>query len=108
MRRFREKWQLSEEDPNGHYAFVTEYRQRALQPFRKVIRSAIGWRRGARLEQHALLPVEVGVNRFLFPERLAGREQDPLTLTLSPSGGEGIGLLQRVCQLVPQVDHVVG
>jgi hypothetical protein len=55
VRHFREKWRLDEEDPNGHYAFVTSYRQRALRPLRTAIRAALGWRRGAWLERHALL-----------------------------------------------------
>ena len=73
LRHFREKWWLSEDDPNGHYAFVTDYRQRALQPLRNAIRRVLGWRLGTWLEQRALLPIEAGLNRFFFPEKLARR-----------------------------------
>ena len=73
LRHFREKWRLVEEDPNGHYDFVTGYRKLALWPLRKVIRRALGWRRGTWLERHALFPIEEALNRFFIPERFARR-----------------------------------
>jgi len=73
LRHFREKWRLSEEDPNGHYEFVTGYRKRALWPLRRVIRRALGWRRGTWVERHALFPIEEALNRLFIPEKFGQR-----------------------------------
>ncbi len=73
LRHFREKWQMTEQDPNNHYAFVTEYRKLALWPLRRVIRSLLGWRRSIWMEQTILFPLEEMLNRALVPDRLAIR-----------------------------------
>jgi GT2 family glycosyltransferase len=73
LQHFRAKWHLTEKDPNGHYEFVTNYRRLALWPLRRVIRKALGWRRGTWLERNALFPMEEALNRLLIPERFAQR-----------------------------------
>lgn len=73
LRRFREKWRLAEEDPNGHYEFVTAYRKLALWPLRRAIRRALGWRRGTWVERNALFPIEEALNRLFIPEKLSQR-----------------------------------
>jgi GT2 family glycosyltransferase len=73
LHRFREKWDLPAEDPNGHYEFVTAYRKRALEPVRRAIRRALGWRRAAWVERHALFPFEEALNRLFIPKRFAQR-----------------------------------
>jgi len=72
LRRFREKWRLDEDDPNGHYAFVTGYRQQVLFPRRRVLRTLFGWRRGTSLI-NLLFRFEGRVNRLVIPDRLAQR-----------------------------------
>ena len=64
LRHFREKWQMTEDDPNRHYAFVTQYRRRALRPLWTLIRRTIGWRLGTWLERRVLFPMEETLNRF--------------------------------------------
>jgi hypothetical protein len=73
LRRFREKWGVTEEDPNGHYAFVTAYRQRLLDPVAAALRGALGWRRGTWAYRRVALALEGAANRLLFPERRALR-----------------------------------
>ena len=73
LRHFREKWRLDEEDPNGHYQFVTSYRQRALSPLRNVIRRLLGWRRGTWVERNIVFRIEEALNRLLIPKRFARR-----------------------------------
>jgi GT2 family glycosyltransferase len=73
LRRFRAKWRLTEDDPNGHYAFVTSYRRLALMPLRRAVRKAFGARRGASFERKVLFPAEGALNRLLVPERSALR-----------------------------------
>ena len=73
LRRFREKWRLTEEDPNGHYAFVTNYRGLAMLPLRRAIRKALGSRGGAPVERKLLFPAEEALNRLFIPERAALR-----------------------------------
>jgi GT2 family glycosyltransferase len=70
---FREKWRMTEQDPNHHYAFVTEYRKLALRPLRRVIRRVLGWRRGTWVERTILFGLEGMLNRILVPDRLARR-----------------------------------
>jgi len=73
LQHFRMKWDLTEEDPNGHYAFVTDYRKLALWRLRRIIRTALGWRRGTWVEGNLLFPLEEAVNRLLIPEKWAQR-----------------------------------
>jgi len=62
---FREKWNLSEEDPclKGHYIWLNRHRQRAI---RESIRQYLPIKRGAWLNQHILMPIEKQLNKFLI------------------------------------------
>jgi GT2 family glycosyltransferase len=73
LRHFREKWQMTEQDPNNHYAFVTEYRKLAFRPLRRIVHGLLGWRRGTWVERTILFPLEEKLNRVLVPDRLAIR-----------------------------------
>lgn len=73
LRHFRQKWHLAEEDPNGHYEFVTSYRKRALWPLRRVMRGALGWRGGTWVERHVLFPIEEALNRLVIPATFGQR-----------------------------------
>ncbi len=61
---FREKWNLSPEDPclKGHYIWLNRHRQRLI---RESIRQYLPFKKGAWLNQHILMPLEKQLNKFL-------------------------------------------
>ncbi|MFB2919365.1 MULTISPECIES: glycosyltransferase family 2 protein [Aerosakkonema] len=64
---FREKWNLSEDDPclKGHYIWLNRHRQRTI---RESIRQYLPIKRGAWVNQNILMPIEKQLNKIFFRE----------------------------------------
>jgi GT2 family glycosyltransferase len=72
--RFREKWELSPDDPGlkSLGRFAAGHRRVPLQPTLRALERVFGWRWGHWLGQHGLLPLERRINRWWVPPSRRG------------------------------------
>ncbi|MCL1463271.1 glycosyltransferase family 2 protein [Argonema galeatum] len=86
LNRFREKWNLPEDDPGlkGHYKWLNRHRQRVI---RESIRRVFPIKRASWMNENILKPVEQQLNKLLF-SKLSNKSQNQKGETVNTVGSK--------------------